>query len=496
MSHTPKISCIVALYNKGSCVKQTLHSLMSQTMTNWEAIVVDDGSTDHGPEIVRDLARLDKRITLITQPNSGVSSARNAGLDAARGEFIHILDADDLLYPNSFATLLSAVRDDVDGATGAYDVCSTDGRRLATPSRASEIVDLDDMICRGTIWTCSHIVRKSAIGSLRFRKRFEPFEDADMWINLAEQGVRWRYIRERVAMYVIQPSSASKQALRYLKLSEECMVELFDRQRALGPARRLSDISEERLEVLLGESALRYATRAVVQGGPESISQVADCYASARGARSIPPGRAAETGRSAVIHGLGRLPMMNQEPIPQWQTTLDIWWKLLESSGWGEKGMAEGAWFVMRTLRVPPMRVCNAILERVGPVGELTLVGIGQNGRLLAEEALSRGYRVYVRDDRYPDGVLPEQYVSLGLLGEPIDAKPIRPVVITPLDDVRIVPRFAECKPLRWHNTLMDLAKLSWAPDVVETEVREQSGQVNPLPWPEPVGEKLIFATQ
>jgi hypothetical protein len=202
-------------------------------------------------------------------------------------------------------------------------------------------------------------------------------------------------------------------------------------------------------------------------------------------------------GRSAVIHGLGELPAMNRQPVPGWAAALDQWWRLLESRGWGEPGLSEGAWFVMRTLRVPPAKVCEALLERVGSVSEVTLVGFGQNGRLLAEQAIGRGLRVYVRDDRYPDGLLPEPVARMGVIGEPIDAPATRPVVITPLDDSRLTPRFAECKPLRWHEMLMELARMSWSSETLEAELREQAESRCPGPWPAsaPWPENMVAAS-
>lgn len=87
------ISIVIPLYNKERFIAKTLSSVLSQTYDNFEVVIVDDGSTDKGPEIVSKFN--DARIRLIRQENSGVSAARNRGIEESRGDFIALLDGDD-----------------------------------------------------------------------------------------------------------------------------------------------------------------------------------------------------------------------------------------------------------------------------------------------------------------------------------------------------------------------------------------------------------------
>jgi glycosyltransferase involved in cell wall biosynthesis len=96
---TAVVSVIVPSYNASRYIGETLDSALGQTYSNFEIIVVDDGSKDHTQDIVDDYARRDSRIRLISQPNSGVGSARNRGIAEASGEFLAPLDADDIWYP-------------------------------------------------------------------------------------------------------------------------------------------------------------------------------------------------------------------------------------------------------------------------------------------------------------------------------------------------------------------------------------------------------------
>ena len=94
----PKFSVIVPLYNKAPYVRKALESVCAQTCTDWECIVVDDGSTDGSAEIAQEYA---DRVTIIRQANAGVAVARNKGVAASEGEYLCFLDADDWWKPES-----------------------------------------------------------------------------------------------------------------------------------------------------------------------------------------------------------------------------------------------------------------------------------------------------------------------------------------------------------------------------------------------------------
>lgn len=94
---TPKISCIVPVYNVEKYLRRCVDSILNQTFTDFELILVDDGSLDNSPAICDEYAVKDSRIKVIHKVNGGVSSARNVGLDVAKGEWICFVDSDDLI---------------------------------------------------------------------------------------------------------------------------------------------------------------------------------------------------------------------------------------------------------------------------------------------------------------------------------------------------------------------------------------------------------------
>ena len=106
------LSFIVPVYNAEKYLEACIQSILSQTLTAFELICVDDGSTDRSKEIISDLAKHDKRILFIQQKNAYAGVARNNGMASARGKYLLFLDADDLFEPNMLETMVHKVEED------------------------------------------------------------------------------------------------------------------------------------------------------------------------------------------------------------------------------------------------------------------------------------------------------------------------------------------------------------------------------------------------
>lgn len=124
-----KLSVIIPCYNAEKYLAPCLSSVLSQEMADFEVILVDDGSSDGTLAEAERFARHDARVRVLTQENAGVSAARNRGLDAARGEWVTFVDADDLLPEGAFSALLGAAGDDVDLVVGAHETFDDAGER-------------------------------------------------------------------------------------------------------------------------------------------------------------------------------------------------------------------------------------------------------------------------------------------------------------------------------------------------------------------------------
>lgn len=188
---------IIPLYNKAPYVAATVHSVLAQHEQDFEIVVVDDGSTDGGIEVVRQIE--DPRIRLITQANAGVSAARNTAIKAAQGDWLAFLDADDWYHPDYLATL----RQLIDTHPGMHAVATRyrsvplqPGQALQTwdtppPADIEVITNLPRRWMMGsTFFTASIAVRRAAMLQLTpwFPVGESYGEDLDVWFRIAEQG--------------------------------------------------------------------------------------------------------------------------------------------------------------------------------------------------------------------------------------------------------------------------------------------------------------------
>jgi peptidoglycan/xylan/chitin deacetylase (PgdA/CDA1 family)/2-polyprenyl-3-methyl-5-hydroxy-6-metoxy-1,4-benzoquinol methylase len=208
----PAVSVIVPAYNAAETIDKALASLAAQGRVAWEAIVVDDGSTDGTAEIVRRRMKREPRLRLIRQSQSGVSAARNAGVSEARGEWLCFLDADDWLAPRAFGELLALTRGDPEAAVlvgGAArvgergELWDWDSRDLTDPFAV--------LSTHCSIAIHSALVRRSAVRELGgFDEALTSSEDWDLWQRLARAGRRFAQTRKRVAYYRARPGSLSR----------------------------------------------------------------------------------------------------------------------------------------------------------------------------------------------------------------------------------------------------------------------------------------------
>lgn len=116
----PKISIIIPAYNAEEHIINCLESINKQTFTDFEVIIVDDGSKDNTANLCTEHNKSDPRFRLIRQANGGVSSARNFGLKKAKGEWVTFIDADDWIEPNTFDVLNSHISENIDIVMGGF----------------------------------------------------------------------------------------------------------------------------------------------------------------------------------------------------------------------------------------------------------------------------------------------------------------------------------------------------------------------------------------
>ena len=172
---SPEISIIVPVYNVEQYLRRCLDSIRAQTFTDWECILIDDGSPDASGAVCDEYAAKDCRFRVIHQENRGVSAARNAGLDAARGEWIAFVDSDDWIEPSFLAEQVS------DSADGTFDavVCGLYGRGKPRHTELNREAAKRSVFKRGGFggFSVLRLIRRRNVGSLRFDESVSYMED-------------------------------------------------------------------------------------------------------------------------------------------------------------------------------------------------------------------------------------------------------------------------------------------------------------------------------
>lgn len=139
----PKFSIIIPIYNVAPYLRECLDSVLSQTIEDFEVLAVDDGSTDGSGQIIDEYAVRDQRITVLHKGNGGVSSARNAGIDLAKGEYLCFVDGDDIVSPTFLRDLYEAMgnADSSMGGFMTFGLADKPGRIMTPETRKIDTLE-------------------------------------------------------------------------------------------------------------------------------------------------------------------------------------------------------------------------------------------------------------------------------------------------------------------------------------------------------------------
>ena len=183
-----KVSIIVPVYNTETYLSCCIDSILSQSFTDFELLLVDDGSTDGSGKICDAYAEKDSRIRVFHKKNGGVSSARNMGLDNAKGEWVFFVDSDDELMPDGLKTMAGMACDGADMVMAGYETFDEEGnklyaietrttKRLSALEAAKEMFAPMDYRYMGYIW--SRLFRHQVIQSNHLRLSEQLFFNED-----------------------------------------------------------------------------------------------------------------------------------------------------------------------------------------------------------------------------------------------------------------------------------------------------------------------------
>ncbi len=196
------VTIVTPCYNSKETISQTIESVLQQTFSNWEMLIVDDCSTDSSPEIIKKYADKDYRIKYFrTQNKSGSPSLpRNIGIENAKGEYIAFLDSDDLWLPYKLEHQLKFLeKNGYDLVYSYYEKIDWEGRQNNRVIRTREKTRYDDILKSNSIPCLTSMIRKDVIGKTRFKHI--PQEDFCFWLDILKKGVTAYNMKEVTALY-------------------------------------------------------------------------------------------------------------------------------------------------------------------------------------------------------------------------------------------------------------------------------------------------------
>ena len=225
----PKVSVIIPTYNRADMLGDALDSLQRQSFGDWEAIVVDDGSTDAIGEVLARYAR-DVRVRYIYQANQGLSGARNTGIRNAQGEYIALLDSDDVCLPERLAQQVALFERDAQVGLVAGGCIETD-RNLKPIRRVENWHSIPTLTLQDFLFTAPFC--PSAVMAKRdwfergglFDERMKRAEDWDMWLRMVYQGCVCVWQREAACYYRLHGNNMMRDAL----LMRDGMLTMLDK---------------------------------------------------------------------------------------------------------------------------------------------------------------------------------------------------------------------------------------------------------------------------
>lgn len=233
----PAISAIVSIYNGQHTLWQCIRSITVQSFTDFEVLLVDDGSTDWTGDMCESLAKLDPRIHVIHQENKGLSAARNTALDIAKGKYITFIDGDDHVVPNYFETLVRLIEDNKADIAILPAIIESADKKKQTPEIRQKVETLNshgmrmrygdrDRAIYVRAW--GRLFKREIFDNLRFKER-ALYEDMFLFPKLYSKDYRI-VIGTMPGYYYVQHMGSITRHLKSAKDMQaiEAAIETFD----------------------------------------------------------------------------------------------------------------------------------------------------------------------------------------------------------------------------------------------------------------------------
>lgn len=241
----PKVSIIIPCFNQSHYLDETLQSVYKQDYSNWECLIIDDGSNDNSAAIALQWCERDSRYQLLQKENGGPSSARNYGLQSCSGDYIQFLDGDDLLYPSKLSKSLPNPENNAEVVITSFNLLKRG--RLEGPycNLAPHNFTYDHILLRWdrgfSIPIHCGLFKRELLDGFLFDEEVQAGEDWIFWLFLYKKHPQTRFINEELVCYRFHDTNnsadesympAKKQLAHvkiYLGLTEDYRLRYFQR---------------------------------------------------------------------------------------------------------------------------------------------------------------------------------------------------------------------------------------------------------------------------
>ena len=207
----PLVSIIIPTYNRAHLIGKTLDSIKAQTYTNWECVVVDDGSTDDTDKVLKEYCKRDSRIKYFIRPKehlSGGNGARNFGFKLSNGEYVNWFDSDDIMFNNFIKGKVSLI--------GQYDFLATKSVNVFEDGSVAEVYNFNgtekitfhNFIVQKIGWiTNDFFVKKSSLSGLIFNEKLKSGQEYNFFSRYLEKNTNGLYVNQQFSERKIHGTS-------------------------------------------------------------------------------------------------------------------------------------------------------------------------------------------------------------------------------------------------------------------------------------------------
>ena len=283
------VSVVTPAFNAANYLAQTLESALAQTFTDFELLIVDDGSTDDTAAIAQAYAERDPRVRVIRQPHRGIAAARNVAIAQARGRFLALLDSDDLWCPEYLAEQVGILQRHPDLAVLSANAINLggafDGQPLFACSAQSHLrkVSLLTLVRDEQTISIFTLFRREVVDLIGgFDETFRRCEDYDFWLRAAAAGCRIAVYPKPLGLYRRRPDSMSAREVLMLHAARTVLSKL--RQRC-GDRPEVQASVDWQLARLAKRVMLATARELLVEGDMAHLAQQFGALAEATGMR-------------------------------------------------------------------------------------------------------------------------------------------------------------------------------------------------------------------